>query len=135
MKTQTKILIFLASALLFGYTYAFDIPQALEAPLRLAPYHYNNFEFNLLYFFQFLPVALLQIPLGVVIDKYPVKKSLSLFAGLSLASVIVAGLAFQFLFTGYKWVIDGSRSVFGMCGEAQFTVQAVVLAHFAKEDY
>lgn len=135
MQKETKILIILASALLIGYTYGFDLAQALQAPLREEPYYYTNLEFNLLYFFQFLPVTLFQIPIGMMIDKYPVKRAMFFFVFLCFVSTLVSALAFEFMMPGYKTIVFVTKSTFGVCGQALFTVQAVLLTFFAKQDY
>ena len=135
MDLQNTILILLASALLFGYCFGFDMPQALEAPLRVEPYNYTNLQFNFLYFFQFLPVVLFQIPIGFLIDKYPVKRTMYFFAILSFVALLFSGLAFELMPPGYKWILNILRAAFGVCGQALFTVQAVVLTFYAKENF
>jgi MFS family permease len=92
-------------------------------------------EFNFLYFFQFLPVVIFQIPIGFLIDKYPLKRTLFFFCFLSFGAILFSGIVFEFMIPGYKWIINIVRAGFGVCGEALFTVQAVILTYFAKENY
>ena len=88
------ILIFLASALLFGYAYGLNMPQALEKPLREEPFNFDNIKFNLLYVLTFAPTVVFEIPIGILIDKYPIRRSMYIFVILSFAAQLAAGLAF-----------------------------------------
>lgn len=73
-----------------GYTYSLDIPQAIETPLRATPYHFTTDQFNLIYFSTFFLVVFLVIPLGIIIDRYPIQYTLLalLFIGLAAQSLL-----------------------------------------------
>jgi hypothetical protein len=94
MEKEHIILVLLASGILFGYGYGLDIPQALEKPLREEPFNFDNIKFNLLYFFTFLPVVLFEIPIGILIDKFPVRNCLYLLLLLGFLAQLVISLAF-----------------------------------------
>jgi hypothetical protein len=63
-----------------------------------------------------LPVVLFQIPIGFLIDKFPLRKTLYFFVFLSFASILFSGFVFEFMMPGYKWIIYAFRSAFGVCG-------------------
>lgn len=54
---------------------------------------------------------------------------------MSLIAQIVIALALEFMIGHYIWVMYGMRSLFGIAGEAMFTVQGVIVAKYAKSDY
>ena len=66
---SSLLLMVLASAIVFGYTYGLDVTQALEVPFREEPYNFTTLQFNLMYVFTFMPIFLFNIPIGIIIDR------------------------------------------------------------------
>ena len=94
MTKRDLFLLLLAIGIVIGYTYALDTPQALEIPLRAEPYNFTSTQFNLLYFATFSLIGFLSIPLGIFIDRYPIKKTLILLLLMLLVSQTVSALMF-----------------------------------------
>lgn len=94
MKKEYWILLVLSVGIIIGYTYALDTPQALEIPLRKPPYSFSSVEFNLIYFCTFLLIGPFNIPLGILIDRYPIKRIMILLLLASLLSQTVISLMF-----------------------------------------
>lgn len=91
MTRRDLLLLLLAVGIIIGYTYALDTPQALEIPLRKDPYNFTSSEFNLIYFATFLLIGFLEVPLGIAIDRYPIKRTLMIMLlGLLLSQVVIS---------------------------------------------
>lgn len=116
MEKSSYLLLFLAIAILVGYTYCLDTPEALEVPLRKPPYNFTSANFNLMYFFTFLAVGVLDIPLGIIIDRAPIKRTVIALLILSLASQTVIALLFELRPNVYIPIIMIMRSAFGIAG-------------------
>jgi hypothetical protein len=69
LQSKDYLLIALSSVLLAGFLYGIDIIEALEVALRKYPYKLTSTQYNMLYFFTFMPIALLEIPVGMIIDR------------------------------------------------------------------
>lgn len=135
MTKRDAFLLFLAVGIIIGYTYSVDIPQALEVPLRKPPYNFTTVEFNLLYFSTFVLIGFLQVPFGVFVDRYPIKRTLLALLIILCLSQTVIGLMFEFRPAGYLIGIMAMRSIFGLCGEGLYTIQCVVMSIFAEGEY
>lgn len=91
MKRKDALLLFLAIGFIIGYTYSVDTPQALEIPLRSPPYNFTSSQFNLIYFSTFLLIGVLQIPIGIFIDRYPIKRTLlAMLITLLISQTVIA---------------------------------------------
>lgn len=114
-----------------GYGYSMDMVQALEAPLRGEPCNFSSMEINLLYFSTYLPVMITDIPLGIVLDKFPLQKTV-LVIGFScfLAELFIA-ILFDFRPDGYLYMIYALKAVVGMAGSSAFTMQGFIMARYA----
>ncbi len=134
IKIQSFLLMFLGSAIVFGYTYGLDLIQALETPFREEPYSFTTSQFNLMYFFTFLPIFLFNIPIGIIIDRNEVTISLFVLLFMSLASQVVGTCMIQFRVEGYIIGLYVIRAFFGMAGEGIFTVQSIIVTRFCKKE-
>jgi fucose permease len=92
LQNKDYLLIVLSSFLIAGFLYGIDIVEALEVALRKSPYKLSSTQANLFYFFTFMPIALLEIPVGMIIDRIRLKKSMTIMLTISMLSQIVIGL-------------------------------------------
>lgn len=118
-----------------GYSYSLDWPQALEAPLREAPYNFSTFQFNMLYFVTSLPIGLLNIPLGILIDKIPLSLSILIITMIGLVSQLAIALSFMTTFNHFYVVLLVLRGIFGLSGEGAYTIQGVVIQKVGGKQY
>ncbi len=116
MKTSHKIILTLSVVLVAGYTWSLDMPLALEVPLREQPYNFSNFDFNLLYFATYIAVCFSDMPVGMLLDKLPIKKTILCISLISIISEIGILLMFYLQFTGYTIFIYIFRGIFGIMG-------------------
>lgn len=135
MEKSSYLLLFLAVSIIIGYTYSLDTPEALEIPLRNAPYNFTTAYFNLMYFFTFLSVAIFCIPIGLLIDRLSLSFTIISLLILSLLSQFLTGLMFQLQPTPYILVIMIMRAVFGAAGEGLFSAQCSIISIYGKKDY
>ncbi len=92
-------------------------------------------EFNLMYFFTYLPILLFNIPIGTIIDRSSVTLSLFGLLLMSFISQLVCTLMVQTRVTGYLVVMYLMRSFFGLAGEGMFVVQGIIVTRFCKDNY
>lgn len=135
MNKRDALLLLLAVGIIIGYSYALDTPQALQIPLREEPYNFTSSQFNLIYFATFLLIGFLEIPLGILIDRYPIKKTLIAMLLALLVSQGVISLMFEFVPKNYLAVVLVMRSIFGLAGEGLYTAQCLIMAVFAQNEY
>lgn len=133
---QSLILMLLSSAIVFGYTYGLDLIQALEVPFREEPFCLSTFQFNLMYFFTFLPIFLFNIPIGTIIDRNPVTISLFFLLISSLLAELIGTMMVQFRPDSYLIGLYVIRALFGLAGEGIFVVQSIIVTRYCqKEDF
>lgn len=94
MLKRNLFLMFLAVGIIFGYTYSLNTPQALEIALRKEPYNFTTISFNLIHFGTHILSAFLSIPLGIFLDKYPIKTTLIALLILLLMAQVLISLMF-----------------------------------------
>lgn len=135
MKCEDIILVTLGTSIVVGYGYSMDMPQALELPLRGPPYNLDSVDFNLLYFATFLPVMITDIPLGIILDKFPLQKTVIAIAVTSFLAELGTAVLFDLRPEGYLWMIYILRAIVGMAGSSAFTMQGFVIARYAAEHY
>ena len=135
MKCEDIILVTLGTSIVVGYGYSMDMPQALELPLRGPPYNLDSVDFNLLYFATFLPVMITDIPLGIILDKFPLQKTVIAIAVTSFLAELGTAVLFDLRPEGYLWMVYILRAVVGMAGSSAFTMQGFVIARYAAEHY
>jgi hypothetical protein len=75
------------------------------------------------------------MPIGMLLDKFPIKKTILLLAVLSLVAQVGILLSFYFQFSGYKIIIYIFRGLFGITGEALFTIQSLLISLYAGIHY
>lgn len=132
MKLEDKIITAMGLVIVIGYGYSVDMPQALEAPLREAPYGLSSIQINLLYFSTFLPVMFSDIPLGTVLDKYSMKVTVLVIAFSSFLAEFATALLFDFRPDGYIYGVYVMRAISGMAGSSAYTMQGFVMARYAS---
>lgn len=135
MKCEDIILVTLGTSIVVGYGYSMDMPQALELPLRGPPYNLDSVDFNLLYFATFLPVMITDIPLGIILDKFPLQKTVIAIAVTSFLAELGTAVLFDLRPEGYLWMVYILRAIVGMAGSSAFTMQGFVIARYAAEHY
>lgn len=135
MEKSSYLLLFLAVSIILGYTYSLDTPEALEIPLRNAPYNFTTTYFNFMYFSTFLSVGLFCIPIGLLIDRLPLKFTVISLLILSLLSQFVTSLMFELRPASYILIIMIMRAVFGAAGEGLFSAQCSIISIYGKKDY
>lgn len=135
MEKEYIILLILSVGVMIGYTYCIDTPQSLEIPLRENPYNFSSTEFNFIYFSTFILIGPLSIPLGIAIDRFPIKKTLLILLSGSFLSQLTIALMFEFRPSSYKTVIMIMRSIFGLAGEGMFVLLCLIVTIFGKDEY
>lgn len=117
------VVVLLASFLVFGNDYCYDLPQALQTPIQ-EKFGISEVEFNLLYSVYSLPNILLPFIGGYILDYFGIK------AGVLLYNILI--ITGQVLFTigcytnNYQLLIIG-RSVFGTGAESLNVAQSTIV--------
>jgi hypothetical protein len=124
----------LGSAIVLSYAYCLDLFQALEVHFREPPYNFSTLEFNLMYFFTYLPIFLFNIPIGTIIDRTPPARSLFALVFMSFFAQTLCTLMVQTQITGYVAIMYIARCFFGVAGEGIFTVQCLIITKFCKDN-
>jgi hypothetical protein len=104
------------------------MPEALEVPLKEPPYSFSTAEYNYLYVFSFVPIVLFDIPLGMLMDRIPLRYTMMTMAILLFFSQTFIGVAMQFMIPGYVAVSCGMRSIFGITGEGMFNCAIMIIS-------
>ena len=133
MKKEDKVITFLGLVIVIGYGYAMDMPQALETPLRGEPCNLSSIEINLLYFCTYFPVMFTDIPLGILLDRFPLRKSVLVIAFTSFFASLGTAILFDLRPSVYIYMVYVLKALGGVAGSCAFTVQGMVIARFAAE--
>jgi len=118
----------LASFLVFGNDYCYDLPQALESEIQ-KKFSVDEVEYNLLYSVYSLPNIFLPFIGGYILDYFGIKVGILLYN-----TLIIAG---QSLFTfgcytdNYTLLIVG-RSIFGTGAESLNVAQSMIVSMWFK---
>lgn len=89
----------------------------------------------MIYFATFSLIGFLVIPIGVIIDKYPLKKTLMVMLLALLLSQVVISLLFTFTPPYFLPMVYVMRSIFGLAGEGLYTAQCIIMSIFAENEY
>jgi hypothetical protein len=81
----------------------------------------------MIYFVTNLPICLLGIPIGMLLDKIKLSNGLILIISLCFISQLSISFLFLFSFSGFYIVLLTLRGIFGLTGEAAYTVQALAI--------
>jgi len=108
-----------------------DMPQALELPLRGEPYNLNSIEFNTLYFAMFLAILITGLPLGVLLDKFPLQKTVIAIALSSFIAELSIAVLFDYRPEGYIYIVYALRAITGIAGQSAFTMQGLIMGRYA----
>lgn len=133
IELKSLVLMLLASAIVFGYTYGLDLIQALEVPFREEPFCLSTLQFNLMYFFTFLPIFLFNIPIGTIIDRNPVTISMFSLLLCSLVAQLVGTFMVQNRPDHFLIGLYFVRAFFGLAGEGVFVVQSIIVTRYCKK--
>jgi hypothetical protein len=78
---------------------------------------------------------LTDIPNGMLIDKFPITKTVIIVTTISFLSQILTAIFFQFhpFGEGYKYILFGLRAFFGMAGSSAFTIQGLIISQYGKK--
>ena len=85
-----------------------------------------------MYFFTYLPIFLFNIPIGTIIDRTDITRSLVTLLLMSFISQLVMTIMVQTQISGYIFVMYAMRSLFGVAGEGIFTVQGIIVTKYCK---
>jgi len=122
------IVVLLASFLVFGNDYCYDLPQALEVPLQ-EKFNINEVKYNLLYTVYSLPNIILPFVGGYILDYFGVKVGIILYNLLIITGQSLFTLG---CYTGnYNLLILG-RSVFGTGAESLNVAQSMIVTMWFK---
>ena len=86
----------------------------------------------MIYFSTFILIAFLVIPIGIVIDRFPLVHSLISLLILGLLSQTAIAYLLESRFNGYIGIILLMRSLFGISGEGLITIQGYVISIYGK---
>lgn len=89
----------------------------------------------MLYFATLLPVGLLGIAIGMVIDRIALPISIVVITTIGLVAQLTIAVCFLTMFRGFYAVILILRALFGLTGEGAYTIQAVVIQKLGGENY
>lgn len=116
MQVKYILLLLLSILIMAGYTYSLDIPQEIETPLRNIPYSFSTDEFNMLYFSTFFLIIFLVIPIGFIVDQYPIQYTLISLLVLGFVAQSLIGLLLSQRINGYIGLILLMRALVGISG-------------------
>lgn len=89
----------------------------------------------MLYLVTSLPIGLLNIPLGILIDRLPLSLSILTITMIGLLSQLAIALCFMTTFSNFYIVLLILRGIFGLSGEGAYTIQGVVIQKVAGKHY
>ena len=135
MELEDMVLLVMGTLIVIGYGYSLDMPQALEVPLRAPPYNLTSIEFNWLYICCNLPIVFTDIPLGLVLDRFPLQKTVIVIALASFTAELLTALLFDYQPQGFIYMVYALRAVVGMAGSSAFTMQGFVMARYGAEHF
>lgn len=81
----------------------------------------------MLYFAALLPVGLLGVAIGIVIDRIALPISIIVITLIAVATQLTIAVCFLTMFSGFYAVLVILRAIFGLSGEGAYTIQAVVI--------
>ena len=135
MEFEDIVLLFMATIIVMGYGYSIDMPQALETQLREAPYNLTSLEFNFLYFATYIPIMITDIPVGMLLDRFPMQKTIILLVVVSFTFELLSAVVVDLRPTGYLYFLYAFRVLIGMAGSSVFTVQGFVFARYGAKNF
>lgn len=87
----------------------------------------SSTEFNLIYFATFSLIGLLVIPIGIILDRHPLKRTLKVL----LLALFISQITVAFLFTVvppyFLPMVYIMRSLFGLAGEVFFLLKLLLV--------
>lgn len=89
----------------------------------------------MIYFATFSLIGLLVIPIGIILDRHPLKRTLKVL----LLALFISQVTVAFLFTVvppyFLPMVYILRSLFGLAGEGLFTAQCTIISIYAEGQY
>lgn len=82
-----------------------------------------------------LPIGLLNIPIGILLDKTPLAVGLIIIPLIGFLTQLGMALCFLKLFGGFYAVLLVLRGFFGISGEGAFTMQAMIIQKIGGKNY
>ena len=92
----------LAIGLAMCYYYNADMLQTLEHNFKQHPYFFSSLQFNMLYFCTYCAQFLFLLPLGILVDKFPLQVVTPILVGVTIIAQGVLGLLLQSRSHGYQ---------------------------------
>lgn len=89
----------------------------------------------MLYLVALLPISIINIPLGMLLDKTPLSIGLICITSIGFVTQLGMALCFVRMFTGFYAVLLVLRGFFGISGEGAFTIQAMVVQKVGGKNY
>jgi hypothetical protein len=77
-------------------------------------------------------VVITDIPFGIILDKYPIQKTVLVIAVSSFISELLIAVLFYFRPDGYIYMVYVLKAVVGMAGSSAFTLQGFIMARYAS---
>lgn len=71
------------------------------------------------------------IPLGIILDKFPIQKAVLVIAFSGFISQVLVAVLFDFRPEGYLYMIYVLKAIGGMAGSSAFTMQGFIMARYA----
>lgn len=72
------------------------------------------------------------IPFGIILDKFPLQKTVLIIAFSSFFSELLTAILFDFRPEGYIYMVYILRAIMGMAGSSAFTMQGFIMARYAS---
>ena len=74
-----------------------------------------------------LPLVFFSIPIGMLIDKLPLKYSVWFILGMQLISQLTIAMLFFFTFEGFYYAVLAMRMLFGITTETSLILQSLMV--------
>ena len=78
-----------------------------------------------------VPIIFTDIPLGLILDKFPLQKTVIFIAVTSFTAELLTAILFDYRPKGFIYMVYVLRAIVGMAGSSAFTIQGFVMARYA----
>jgi hypothetical protein len=82
-----------------------------------------------------VPILFTDLPLGILLDKFPIQNAVLVIACASFISELLIAILFDFMPSGYLYMIYVLRAIVGITGSSAFTMQGFVMARYAADSF
>ena len=135
MDGRFYLLAFLAIGVAMCFYYNIDMLQTLENNLEVHPYFLTTSQFNMLYFSTYIAQFLFLLPLGILIDHFPIKILMPIMVIITIITEIIIGFLVKTRVSGYETMMCVARGIFGISGLGIIIIQGKLANRFAKHHY